>query len=567
MTQPVQQVTTAPRTDMKVVNLSDYELTPNHISLLQKGLSFSPVSNMDEFTVYKDIVLFLRKVFLKSLYTESDIPTDTTMSPNTDDEQALEILNSLLLESDGLTQSDAPIRRRANLQIRSQKMPPLSKNKWLQIFLELVQTDLERVDWSQKITDNLTTDERQVLTDLQEQSNIVIKKSDKGGNVVLLNQQYYEQEVKRLLSDTSTYRRLDSNPFPHLVMELNTKLTWAKDEGLLTQREFEHLFVREFNVPTFYIIPKIHKNLHKPPGRPIVSACQGPLEKVGRYLDSLLKEMVTNLKSYVQDTRHVLARISELEVLEQQDDVLLVGIDVESLYTSIPHACGIEAVKNFLEQSYPESGPQNEFLLELLDFALLNNYFQFLTTYYQQIRGTSMGAAWAPAYACLHLGLWEEEDVYPLPMYHSHAHTWLRYIDDVLMIWTGTVTDLHTFMTQLNINQRNIRLTYNFDRTSLPFLDLLITLQDGHLFTRTFRKETSANTLLSATCHHAHWLRNIIPVGQFLRIKRNCTKTSDYRKESIELYARFRERGYSNQKGVTKSSSQGSRQFTHITHS
>lgn len=42
-----------------------------------------------------------------------------------------------------------------------------------------------------------------------------------------------------------------------------------------------------------------------------------------------------------------------------------------------------------------------------------------------------MGAAWAPTCVCLHLGLWEEEDVFTSPMYADHVHTWLRYIDDV----------------------------------------------------------------------------------------------------------------------------------------
>lgn len=63
----------------------------------------------------------------------------------------------------------------------------------------------------------------------------------------------------------------------------------------------------------------------------------------------------------------------------------LVGIDVESLYTSIPHSCGLQAVGTFLNTTYPESRPQNEFLVELLEFMLLNNFFQFLTIYYQQI--------------------------------------------------------------------------------------------------------------------------------------------------------------------------------------
>lgn len=109
-------------------------------------------------------------------------------------------------------------------------------------------------------------------------------------------------------------------------------------------------------MPTFYIIPKVHKCPEKPPGSPIVSAVQGPLEKIGGYLDSLLKGMVTGLKSYIQDTCHVLSKIVVLQI---GDNVLLIGVDVESLYTSIRHKCGIKAVKRFLELGYPESGLQN----------------------------------------------------------------------------------------------------------------------------------------------------------------------------------------------------------------
>lgn len=66
-----------------------------------------------------------------------------------------------------------------------------------------------------------------------------------------------------------------------------------------------------------------------------------------------------------------------------------------------------------------------------------HNCFQFLGINYQQIRGTVMGAPWAPSYACLHLGLWEKDLVYSSSMYLSHCCLWLRYIDDVFMVWGG----------------------------------------------------------------------------------------------------------------------------------
>lgn len=163
-----------------------------------------------------------------------------------------------------------------------------------------------------------------------------------------------------------------------------------------------------------------------------MSAIKGPLERVGKFVDAMIKELVGELPSYVQDTRDVLRKIDGIKV---PTDTLLVGIDVESLYTSIPHECGIQAVQHFLDSKFPQLAAQNEFIVDLLLFMLDNNCFQFLNQYYRQVRGTSMGAPWAPAYACLHLGLWELECVYPSSMYLSHCSLWLRYIDDVIMLW------------------------------------------------------------------------------------------------------------------------------------
>lgn len=201
-------------------------------------------------------------------------------------------------------------------------MPSLGKNKWLSLFLEMVQADLNRVDWTERGPDNLSHEERRAIRKLNEVKPIVVIQSDKGGNVVLLDEILYEKEATRLLGDQKMYEKLDFDPFLKLTVELNEKFKMDREEGLLSRQEFEYLRVRDFNVPLFYIIPKVHKSLENPPGRPIVSAVKGPLEKTGTYLDSLLKEMVTNLKSYVQDTKDILAHISGLKI---DDEIWLVG--------------------------------------------------------------------------------------------------------------------------------------------------------------------------------------------------------------------------------------------------
>lgn len=532
--------------DLNVVNLSEFHLTEVHINLLKKGLSFSPTSSMNEFEVYKDVSLFLRKVLFRLWHAKRlNDPLTSESSLDKDEKEAIECLVALLdenFEGDSDENLCHLLRRPSDLKIRSTKMPPLSKHKWLQLFLDQVKLDLMKINWKWVGPNNLTNSERKALFDLQNAPNLVIKKSDKGGNVVLLSEKLYEDESLRLLGDTSTYKKLTSSPFPALVEALNGKLKLGMEAGLLTKKEFLFLRVDEMNIPTFYIIPKLHKSLTRPPGRPIVSAIKGPLEKTGKYIDSLIKHMVNLLPSYVRDSRDVLVKLRHFVM---PTDALLVGIDVESLYTSIPHHCGIEATMFFLDLHYPQQGAQNEFIGELLEFMLNNNFFQFLGHYYQQIRGTSMGAPWAPSYACLHLGFWEEMMVYQSSLYLSHSLLWLRYIDDVLMVWTGSVKQLEDFMSELNSNNQNIRLTYTYHPETLSFLDLSIRRSGNEIVTSTFRKKTAANTLLSAQSHHPKSLINGIPTGQFLRIRRNCSVEEEFHEEASEMYQRFRQRGYS----------------------
>lgn len=95
----------------------------------------------------------------------------------------------------------SPWKREANLMIKSTKMPPLWKIR-LGVLLDLVRDDLTKVNCQKMKDHNLDPDERRALREQTEAPNLVIKKSDKGGNVGLLSAEYYEKEIKRQVSDT-----------------------------------------------------------------------------------------------------------------------------------------------------------------------------------------------------------------------------------------------------------------------------------------------------------------------------------------------------------------------------
>lgn len=125
----------------------------------------------------------------------------------------------------------------------------------------------------------------------------------------------------------------------------------------------------------FYSIPKIHKSLVAPPGRPIVSEIGSITENVSRLVDFFLMLHVTRLPSYVKDMSNVWVSCAFLR------NALLVSIDVEAFYSSIPHDQGIKVVKTFLMEQNLKQWEFNTFLPKLLSFILRQNWFIFMDSH------------------------------------------------------------------------------------------------------------------------------------------------------------------------------------------
>ena len=51
---------------------------------------------------------------------------------------------------------------------------------------------------------------------------------------------------------------------------------------------------------------------------------------------------------------------------------------------------------------------------------------------------------------------------------------WKRYIDDILCIWTGTRSQLDSFLDRLNKTHHSIKFTWSISDTQIQFLDLNI---------------------------------------------------------------------------------------------
>ena len=355
-----------------------------------------------------------------------------------------------------------------------------------------------------------------------------------------MNKVDYLNEGYRQLNDPVFYREIQRNPTNKHTTEIQRFLQTLRQKKLLPDAHITFITPRNCRTPLFYLLPKIHKKNN--PGRPIVSACDSPTEKMSMYLDSFLQPLAQKVDSCIKDTTHFLSNLSQLGQLDTNS--LLVTIDVVSLYTNIPHRDGILATKAALETRTTKE-PKTWVLLRLLHFILTKTAFKFNNKFYEQISGTTMGTKCAPSYAIIFLGKLEKDflltsDLRPI--------LWWRYIDDIFMIWPHSSEELNSFLEALNSCHPTIKFTSTISETSVNFLDVtVIKDQNGHLHTDLYTKPTDAHLYLHYTSFHPKHQKRSLPYSQALRLRRICSSTDTFIEATRKMHANFTARGYPSQ--------------------
>ena len=92
-----------------------------------------------------------------------------------------------------------------------------------------------------------------------------------------------------------------------------------------------------------YFLKKMHKIPMKI--RPIVSCCDRPTENLSQFIDYWLQPIMKALPSYLENSTQL---VNELKQLKVKPNIILVTIDVKSLYTCIPHVDGNKACSDAL---------------------------------------------------------------------------------------------------------------------------------------------------------------------------------------------------------------------------
>lgn len=444
---------------------------------------------------------------------------------------------------------------------RRDKMPFTGPSDWSPPVQELppevgtlIHRDLEKFKRCYKPIrerQNISLAEIRALRELKNAKHIVIKPADKGSAVVILSREQYTFEVQRQLQDTTYYRKLDKPLYLDTIPIVKNILKSLKDKKFINSKQYKYLLgSSQPRERRFYILPKIHKAPDKwtipyeiPPGRPIVSDCESETYRTAEFLDFYLNPLSVKHPAYVKDTYHFIDIVKNLKIAE---DFYFFSMDVDNLYTNIPIEAGIATVRNIF-QKFPDPKRPDQELLQLLEINLTKNDFMFDEQFYLQVKGTAMGKKFAPAYANIFMANWEAE---VLPRCKKKPAHYLRYLDDIWGIWTGSELEFTEFVQTLNSHDPSIQLKFEINREAIDFLDTTVFKGPTFNITRkldikVFFKSTDTHALLHKfSFHPKHTFRGIVK-SQLLRFQRICTQPTDFRKAVITLFKALRERGYS----------------------
>ena len=384
------------------------------------------------------------------------------------------------------------------------------------------QRDMERIVCRTKINpcQNITAAQRTSIKELACRSDVTITRSDKGGEIVIMPSVKLHDLTMDHLDDTTTYQKLERDPTPALRLTVNKTF-----QNILRLRGFSASLIGRLQTPPsattqrFYTLPKTHKQTLKI--HPIVSGRNGIFDRLGWFLQTLLKPLLRKVDAHIGSTTELLERFMECP-RSKLEGMIPISFDVISLYTNIDIEEAISTALQYVRKHNTYLyGLTTGDLNELLHLILENNVFEYTGHgVFKQTRGLAMGSRLSGTLAIIAMDRFEQQHVYR----PTQPPLYVRYVDDA-----GTVVkcagQARGMLNHLNSQHDTIKFELELPSSDgyLPILDTAIKINpDGTLSYKLHTKKASKQITLHDS-HHPDSIKNAVINSEIRRAMRNSS--------------------------------------------
>jgi hypothetical protein len=260
--------------------------------------------------------------------------------------------------------------------------------------------------------------------------------------------------------------------------------------------------------------------------------------------------------SYLQVTPHFLRIIDKLNQGKKlPNNAMIVTADITGAYQNIPQEDGSKCLGEALDERIDKTIP-TDFIVKLMNLVQQFNIFEFHDgILWKQLIGVAMGIHPAPSFANIYLARRIDTAIRELGMkYGENGNSafilFKRFLDDLFKVFQGTTKQLHKLFDEMNEIHPTLKFTISHispnleaeedrcecqPKQSIPFLDTLISIENGKIEVDLFKKETNRNQYLLPSSCHPKATSKAIPFSLSLRIVRICTKKNQRDQRLSEL--------------------------------
>ena len=369
-------------------------------------------------------------------------------------------------------------------------------------------------------TPNHTAEEAHLVKEIRDDESRIVKRSDKCKGFVVMERDTYVEKAQNIVKD---YKPVRQNPTKKL--EEKTKALIARTmKDKVPPNTIRAIQPSCSRTAELYGLPKNHKE--NVPLRPIVSATGDPLDKLSWLLERIITQLLIFVPAHLHNTYDYLGRLHSKFPHGFPPGSIAFSVDVTNLYGNIPTAEAISFTLDLLKRHLDKInlfGLTLKDVKALLEHCLNNNFVRFGKSYYKQTTGIAMGSRIAPPLAIVFMNAVESlilaSDTTLQPLLY------MRYIDDIIGIWTHGSEALDHFFNFINNFHKSLKFTIersdNNQSNQIAFLDTLLTiLPNGHFTTELFIKPMAAPIILHYESAHHTETKHSVLFSQMLRAKR-----------------------------------------------
>ena len=317
---------------------------------------------------------------------------------------------------------------------------------------------------------------------------------DKGNSLVIISTQQYEDKIQNFI-DNNNFQTAKTNPTKSYQKQIRKTVNYSPN--LIPPHSKWKFINLNPSAPTLKGLIKLHKP--DQPIRPVVNWRNAPAYKLSKSFAYNFNRLAPLPNTFNITNSPDL--INQLRQTPFTPSTSLASLHISNMYSNIPITDTKKILDDITRNNFVDTDTRKE-LLTWHDTITQQNYFQHKENISIQKEGLAMGAPSSGILSKIFLQHTEYLHLPRLTQKHKIIN-YFRYVDDILLIYDSSQTNIQAILEDFNSIHPNLTFTGETEHENmLNFLDITIHKTPQNIKISIYRKPTYTDTIIPYTSNH-----------------------------------------------------------------